>query len=74
MGEHKMANKFSKLDIDKSKISDWIKHWCELNLDGDSSIRYSDIGQRIQYAIINNDKTIKIDFIKCSGDLLTISR
>lgn len=68
-----MANKYSKLCIDKEKITDWIELWCESNLKGDSRITKSENANRIQYNIVNGDNTIKIDFIKCANGLLTIS-
>lgn len=68
-----MANKFSKLHIDKNRIQEWIQLWCEANLEGESTINFSESGERIQYTICNKNDTIKIDFIKCTGGLLTIS-
>lgn len=67
-----MANKYSKLCIDKSKIEGWITLWCEENLDGQSEISGIEKSDRIQYTISNNSNIIKIDFIKCNGGLLTI--
>lgn len=67
-----MANKFSKLSIDKDKLSGWINMWCEENLDGDFSIANTEKADRIQYLIRNGQKEIKIDFQKCAGGLLTI--
>ena len=67
-----MANKYSKLSIDKEKLSDWIKLWCEENIVGKFDIHSVDSNNRIQYTIANEGKTIKIDFQKCAGGLLTI--
>lgn len=67
-----MANKYSKLSIDKEKLSDWIKLWCEENIVGKYDIHSVDNNNRIQYTIDNEGKTIKIDFQKCAGGLLTI--
>ena len=67
-----MANKYSKLVFDSSSINDWITQWCELNLEGDFDIKSKDTDQRISYTIINDDKEIKIDFIKAKGGALTI--
>ena len=68
-----MGNKYSKLNIDRKLIGDWIKLWCEMSLNGEFQISCNDISQRIQYTIINNNKEIKIDFIKCNGGLTSIS-
>ena len=67
------ANKYSKLCIDKSKITEWIQLWCEANLTGKSDITFTENANRIQYTINNEGKVIKIDFIKCNGGLLTIT-
>lgn len=67
-----MANKYSKLLIDSSKISGWIDIWCECNLDGDYDIQCTDSKQRISYNITNDGQEIKIDFIKANGGALTI--
>ena len=67
-----MANKYSKLFFDSSQIYNWINQWCELNLGGDFSIVEKDTDQRISYTIVNDDKEIKIDFIKAKGGALTI--
>lgn len=71
-GDRWMANKYSKLLFDSSKIYDWINQWCELNLEGESEIQKIETNQRISYTILNNDKEIKIDFIKAKGGALTI--
>ncbi len=68
-----MANKYSKLCIDKEKITGWIKLWCESELDGTVNIECTENVSRIQYTIHNQGNIIKIDFIKCSGGLLTIA-
>lgn len=68
-----MANKYSKLCIDKNKIGDWIKIWCEENLEGTFSINQVETNHRIQCTINNETKCIKIDFIKCKNGLLTIT-
>lgn len=68
-----MANKYSKLCIDKSKITEWIQLWCEGELEGESRITFTENSNRIQYTINNSGDIIKIDFIKCSGGLLTIA-
>lgn len=67
-----MANKYSRLCIDKTKIFDWIKLWCEEHLGGNFQINATENRDRIQYVIKNGANTIKIDFQKCSGGLLTI--
>lgn len=67
-----MANKYSKLLFDSSKIEDWINQWCELNLVGEFDIRFQNTAQRISYTISNDGKEIKIDFIKANGGALTI--
>lgn len=68
-----MATKYSKLQIDQSKIQDWIQIWCEDNLPGNFTISHTELPQRIQYTIHSDGNNIKIDFIKCKGALLTIS-
>lgn len=68
-----MASKYSKLCIEKAKIQDWIQLWCEENLENECTISYNDIPARIQYIINSGNDTIKLDFIKCKGGLLTIS-
>lgn len=67
-----MANKYSKLSIDKEKISNWIGLWCEENITGQYNISSVDSKNRIQYTIDNEGNNIKIDFQKCAGGLLTI--
>lgn len=67
-----MASKYSKLCIDKTKIEGWISLWCEENLNGKAEISGTEKDDRIQYTINNDGTIIKIDFIKCSGGLLTI--
>lgn len=67
-----MANKYSKLSIDKEKLPNWIKLWCEENITGKFNIKNVDGTSRIQYTIDNEGKIIKIDFQKCAGGLLTI--
>lgn len=67
-----MANKYSRLNIDKTKITDWIKLWCEEHLEGNSEISVEDNSDRIKYIIKNDTNNIKIDFQKCNGGLLTI--
>lgn len=67
-----MASKYSKLQIDPSKIQNWIHFWCEENLSESFAISCADKPERIQYAISSNGNTIKLDFIKCKGGLLTI--
>lgn len=67
-----MANKYSKLLFDSSNIYDWINQWCEINLEGESEIKYTDTPHRLSYLIINSGKEIKIDFIKANGGALTI--
>lgn len=67
-----MANKYSKLIFDSSKINGWITQWCELNLSGEFSVNFKDTAQRISYIISNNKEEIKIDFIKANGGALTI--
>lgn len=68
-----MTKKYSKLSIDKSKIQDWIQLWCEENLENECTISCNEISGRLQYKIISGSSTIKLDFIKCSGGLLTIA-
>ena len=34
-----MANKYSKLSIDKEKLPNWIKLWCEENITGKFNIK-----------------------------------
>ena len=72
LGDDRMANKYSKLLFDSSKIHDWINLWCELNLNGDFSVEQKSTEQRISYTIICDRKEIKIDFIKAKGGALTI--
>lgn len=67
-----MPNNYSKLQIDKSKIKDWIQLWGEENLPGSFTINCTEIPQRFQYSIVSDGNNIKLDFIKCKGDLLTI--
>lgn len=67
-----MANKYSKLSIDKEKLHNWIQLWCEENITGEYNISNSDKNNRIQYTIDNDGNIIKIDFQKCAGGLLTI--
>ena len=68
-----LANKYSKLSIDSRKIKNWIELWCEAELQGAFNVSFVDNGSRIQYSINNQGNIIKIDFIKCSGGLLTIA-
>lgn len=68
-----MANKYSRLLIDSRKISDWILFWCEENLSDPFTIDCNEISTRFQYSIVSGNNTIKIDFIKCKGGLLTIA-
>lgn len=67
-----MANKFSKLCIDETKLEDWIVLWCEDNLDNFTEIECINAKERIKYTIRCGTDIIKIDFIKCSGGLFTI--
>ena len=67
-----MANKYSKLSIDKDKLEALITLWCESNLQDDFLVLKNEKQDRIQYTIKNSDKEIKIDFQKCRGGLLTI--
>lgn len=67
-----MANKYSKLSIDKTKIPEWINLWCEEHLSGNYDITQTEGKNRIMYTINNNGNMIKIDFLKCSAGLLTI--
>ena len=69
----KVGNKYSKLNIDKEKIFNWIELWCESELEGNAEISTTENNNRIMYTINNQGNIIKIDFIKCSGGLLTIS-
>lgn len=67
-------NKYSKLPIDVSKIYDWINLWCESEFGiGNYKIISRDNSPRIQYLIKCESKEIKLDFIKCTGGLLTIA-
>lgn len=68
-----MANKYSKLCIDKEKITDWIQLWCESNLEGTSEVSKTENASRIQYTIVNENNLIKLDFIKCANGLFTIT-
>ena len=67
-----MANKFSKLNIDSSKLPSWINTWCEDNLEEPFAVKTNDIENRIQYIINTDTRDIKLDFQKCNGGLLTI--
>lgn len=67
-----MANKFSKLSIDRDKLDGWISIWCKRNLEGDFSIANTEKADRIQYLIKNAQNEIKLDFQKCAGGLFTI--
>lgn len=67
-----MANKYSKLLIDKDKLPNWIELWCEENLNGESLVSSKELQNRIQFVIKNESNTIKIDFQKCNGGLMTI--
>ncbi len=67
-----MPDKYSKLVFDNSQIGEWIKYWCEKNLEGTFEIKVQDTPQRIAYTIINDTREIKIDFIKAKGGALTI--
>ena len=67
-------NKYSKLPIDVSKLYGWINLWCESEFGDDKyKIEKRDITQRIQYLIHANSMEIRLDFIKCTGGLLTIT-
>lgn len=67
-----MANEYSKLLIDSSKIYETIDLWCKNHLEGDYSIKKKETPVRIFYIIINGAKEIKIDFLVAKGGLLTI--
>lgn len=67
-----MANKYSKLSIDKNKIPEWIRLWCEENMEDRFEIAEVDGKDRIQYTISSEKIVVKLDFQKCSGGLLTI--
>lgn len=67
-----MANKYSKLSIDLTKLDSWIRIWCEENLDASFTITKRDIKEQIQYTIVDEKGQIKLVFFKCNGGLLTI--
>lgn len=71
-GKYILANKYSRLKIDKDKLQDWIQLWCEQNIEGNFDISKEDKKNRIQYVINNDGNIIKIDFQECAGGLLTI--
>lgn len=71
-GGGKMANKYSKIMFDSSRIPDWINQWCESNLENEFVVNIKSTDQRISYTIQNENKEIKIDFIKAKGGALTI--
>ena len=67
-----MDNKYSRLDIDITRIKGWINDWCNINnFENKISEPQNDI-HRIRYDISINNKTVTIDFLKCKGGLLTI--
>ena len=67
-----MSNKYSKLQIDKNKLPEWINIWCEANIDSNFQISKKETNNRIQFTISSDNQEIKIDFQKCNGNLLTI--
>lgn len=71
-GDTLPKNKFSKLQINTDKMTNWISLWCENNLNGSFTISSNEDAFRIRYTITNNGKTILLDLIKASEGLHTI--
>lgn len=66
-------NKFSKLNIDIDKAQEWIKFWCENNLEDSVEISRISKGNRISFTINHKDGDIMVDFIEATGKRYTIS-
>lgn len=64
-------NKFSKLNFDITKVDEWIKIWCETNLQCKYEIQREEKVGRISY-IVKCDTEFMIDFLKCTGGVHTI--
>lgn len=65
-------SKYSGLFVKIDDINNWVKLWCEENLEGEFIIRESKEGNRVRYSIENQDKTILFDIIPCANGTITL--
>lgn len=63
--------KFSSLDIEINKASEWIKFWCEEHLEN-FDIKQIDKNGRITFSIKDKYGEILLDLIECKGKRYTI--
>lgn len=64
-------NKYARLSFDVNKVPEWIRIWCESNMEEEVHIQETKKPGRISYSI-KAEKDFMIDFLECNGGAYTI--
>jgi hypothetical protein len=66
-------NKYSKLQLDKSKVENVIRNWCDQELADPYTLKKTENAQQIAYTVTCGDNSFMIILYKGAGDTYTIS-